>query len=246
MRVRQLVIVAEKLEPVVERLCRVFDLRVGFRDPGVAEFGLVNAVLPVGDTFLEVVSPKQPGTTAGRYLERRGGDGGYMVILQTGDLAADRARLERLGVRVVWQIRLDDIASMHLHPRDVGGALVSLDQPRPPESWRWGGPEWREHVSTAVVAQATGADLQSPDPGALAARWSEVLDRPLDLREGTPVLPLEGGEIRFVPDADGRGEGVSRFHLRATDRERALANAERIGAVTADGEIAIGGVRFAL
>ena len=42
-----------------------------FDDPGVGEFGLINAVFPVGDTFVEVVSAVQPGTTAGRYLARR-------------------------------------------------------------------------------------------------------------------------------------------------------------------------------
>src|SRR3989442_5700509 len=66
-----------------------------------------------------------------------------MVILQTANLRADRARLAALGVRIVWQVELDDIATAHLHPRDLGGAIVSLDQPVPPESWRWGGPEWR-------------------------------------------------------------------------------------------------------
>ena len=34
-----------------------------------------NAVYAIGDTFLEVVSPTRPDTTASRYLDRRG-DGG--------------------------------------------------------------------------------------------------------------------------------------------------------------------------
>ena len=42
------------------------DVEVAFRDPGVAAFGLQNAVMPIGRTFLEVVSPVQEGTTAGR------------------------------------------------------------------------------------------------------------------------------------------------------------------------------------
>jgi hypothetical protein len=80
-RLRQVALVARELDPVVAALERTLGLAVAFRDPGVAEFGLRNALFPVGDQFLEVVSPTQPGTTAGRLLERRGGDGGYMVIV---------------------------------------------------------------------------------------------------------------------------------------------------------------------
>jgi len=45
-------LVARDLEPVVADLCAVFNVEVAFRDPGVAAFGLENAVLPIGRTFL--------------------------------------------------------------------------------------------------------------------------------------------------------------------------------------------------
>jgi len=86
MRIRQLVLVSEKRDPVVSDLCNLFRIEVAFYDPGIIHFGLENAVIPVGDTFLEVVSPVQENTTAGRFLERRRGNGGYMVIVQTDDL----------------------------------------------------------------------------------------------------------------------------------------------------------------
>src|SRR5207237_4633997 len=108
--IRQVALVARELEPVVADLTAVLGIEVAFRDPGVAAFGLHNAVMPIGETFLEVVSPVREGTTAGRLLDKRGDDGGYMVILQTADLRPDRARLGPLGVRIVWQVALDDIA----------------------------------------------------------------------------------------------------------------------------------------
>ena len=64
-----------------------------YDDPGVGKYGVRNAVFPIGDTFLEVVSPKQPGTTAERLLQKRGGDGGYMVILQVDDLRKGPSRV---------------------------------------------------------------------------------------------------------------------------------------------------------
>ena len=125
MRIRQIALVARELDPVVDDLCAVLGVEVAFNDPGVAEFGLKNAVMALGDQFLEVVSPFRADASAARYLERRRGDGGYMVILQSDDLDADRTRLARVGARIVWEIAFDDIATIHLHPRDVGGAIVS-------------------------------------------------------------------------------------------------------------------------
>ena len=90
-RLRQAVLVARDLEPVSERLRAELGLGEPFADPGVGAFGLHNAVYAIGDAFLEVVSPTQPDTAAGRYLDRRG-DGGYMVIFQFADLDAARER----------------------------------------------------------------------------------------------------------------------------------------------------------
>jgi hypothetical protein len=196
--------------------------------------------MAIGDQFLEVVSPIQEGTTAGRFLDKRGGDGGYMVIFQTADLAGDRARLGRLGVRIVWEVTLDDIATVHLHPRDVGGAIVSIDQPEPPESWRWGGPEWMAARADGVRA-ITSVTIAGAEPDVLAARWASVLDTPVAER----ALHLDGGVVRFVP-AEGGDEGVVAVGLDARDPARVLAAARGRGLRTDAGGVSIGGVRFAL
>src|SRR5688572_32086468 len=109
--------------------------------------------MPLGDTFVEVVSPARDDTAAGRFLDRRG-DGAYMAMFQLDDLAGARARAAALGIREVWSVDLDDISAVHLHPADIGAAIVSLDRPVPPESWRWAGP-WRPHGD----ARTTGVTL---------------------------------------------------------------------------------------
>lgn len=243
MRIRQIALVAEKLEPVAEQLRALFGLAEPFRDEGVSTFGLGNVVFSLGDTFLEVVSPTESGTTAGRLLERRGGDGGYMVILQSDDLAADRARLDGLGVRVVWEIALDDIATVHLHPRDVGGAILSLDQPVPPSAWRWGGPGWQDLPAGELAPRIAGAEIQAADPGALAARWSEVIGQP---RSGANEIPLEGGSLRFVEARDGRGDGVAGVTVAVRDPARVLETARSVGIEVRDDAFAVCGTRFEL
>src|SRR3954454_12719962 len=100
-RLRQAVLVAAELDPVVSELRAELGLGEPFADPGVAEFGLHNAVFAIGDTFLEVIAPTRPDTAAGRHLERHGGDGGYMVIFDLEDLDGARERVRDAGIRVV-------------------------------------------------------------------------------------------------------------------------------------------------
>ena len=246
MHIRQIALVARDLEPAVVDLCAVLGIEVAFRDPGVAEFGLRNAVMPVGTTFLEVVSPVRDDTTAGRFLARRGGDGGYMVILQTDDLAGDRARLARLGARTVWEATLDDIATIHIHPRDIGGAIVSVDQPRPPESWRWAGPGWRDMSRTQVVRRIVGAEIAAADPSRTAARWCELLALPApSVRGAAATVDLDGGVLRFVP-SDARGEGLAAIDIAAVAPESALATARARNMPVTGRSITVSGTRINL
>ena len=215
--------------PVADELRRAFGWGQPFHDPGVGQFGLANAVFAAGDTFVEVVAPVRPGTTAGRYLTRRGGDGGYMAIFQVPDLAAARRRLAGLGVRVVWTADLPDMAATHLHPRDVPGAIVYLDWATPPQSWRWAGPSWTGQVPEHGPGGVTGLTIEVKDPPAAARRWAAVLGLPGADGESLVELPGSGQRLRFVPAGAGHGEGITAVTIAG------LTGGPRV----------IGGVRFA-
>lgn len=258
MRLRQLALVAHELEPLVDDLRAVLGLGEPFRDPGVSMFGLHNAVFTIGDTFLEVVSPVERDTSAGRYLARQGGDGGYMVILQSDDLQADRKRAEELGVRVVWETTLPDIATVHFHPRDAGGAILSLDAAVPPGSWRWAGPGWEERQGSAVAREIVGAGLAARDPGALAQRWSELLARPqrrlsgggdADSTAQSYEIALERGRLRFIEAPQGGPEGLCQLEIEVAD-PTAMLDAARARSLPVESEtpavVRLGGARFLL
>lgn len=171
-RLRQAVLAATDLDAAVTLLGDAIGLGEPFRDPGVGLFGLHNAVFALRDTFLEVVSPTQPGTSAGRLLSRRGDDCGYMLMFQVADLAAARERAAMLGIREVFEVDLDDISEVHLHPADIGGAIVSLSAPVPATSWRWGGPDW---AARAAPGDVSGVTVAVADPEAVAERWRSVI-----------------------------------------------------------------------
>jgi len=200
-RLRQAVLAARDLDAVAGRLRSTLSLGEPFCDPGVAHFGLRNAVFALGDTFLEVVSPVRADAAAGRLLDRRGGDCGYMLMFQVEDLPAARERAKSLGVREVFEVSLPDMAEVHLHPADMRGAIVSLSQPQPPGAWRWGGPGWSGRSAPARVA---GATIAVAAPADVAARWETVLGAPPG-QAGIRFLAddAEPGLVEVAIDAEG-------------------------------------------
>ena len=215
-RLRQAVVAASDRDAVVGEWRQRLALGEPFHDPGVEVFGLCNAVVPVGDAFLEVVSPLRigDGCAAERFMQRNGGDCGYMAIFQVDDMDEARTHLAAMGLRFVWQADLDDIRGMHVHPSDLGGTIVSFDQAMPPSSWRWAGPDWEANAATDIVAGLAGITLADADVAALAARWSDALSTPL--RDDTLVLD-DGSSVTFRDvDDDGR-TGLVGIDLWASD-----------------------------
>ena len=246
-RLRQIALVAEHLAPVVEQLHDVLGLEVAFNDPGVAAFGLENAVIPVGTQFLEVVAPIREGTAGGRQLARRG-EGGYMAIFHTDDHAAVRARVEQLGVRsVVDQDLGGGYRCYQLHPADTGGTFLEVDlQPGgedPEGPWHPAGHDWQRAKRTDVVDGIVGLTVECRDPQAVAQRWATILGAPLDDER---ILHADRGEVRFVPAPDGLPDGFSSVTLCAVDADRARAAAEGRGLLQDDGSVLICGTRFTL
>jgi hypothetical protein len=247
MRLRQIAFAARDLDAVVGDLCAALGIEVSFNDPGVSAFGLRNAVLPVGETFLEVVSPVQDDAAAGRYLARRGGDCGYMVMVQVEDTDAVRRRAADLGVRVVWSADLDDIRGTHFHPRDLGGALLSVDTPVPPAAWRWAGPDWTRHARTGLVREIAAVEMACAEAPHAARRWAALLERePAQHADGTHEIALDRGVLRFVPGAAPGSDGVVGIDIAAADRTAILAAARARGMAVTEGAIAVCGtlIRF--
>src|SRR5262245_11689776 len=244
LRLRQIALVARTLEPVERQLTSVPSTQVCYRDPGVGKYGLHNALWALGGTFLEVVAPIRDGTAAGRYLDRRGGDGGYMCIVDCDDLDARRAQLGSLGVRVVEDVHAGDAVlgseAIHLHPRDTGGCLLSIDRHSGGTDmmggYRWAGADWQSKVRRDVVIG--GTVMQCDDPAATAQRWARLLGRPAAVSaDGGHELRLDNAVVRFVPLADDRGEGLAHVLLSCAGPASMFSGASSID---------VCGVRFTL
>lgn len=253
LRLRQLTLVARRLAPVVEDLESVLGLTVAYRDPEAAAFGIENALLPVGNQFLEVVAPLRPETPAARYLDRCGA-GGYMMTLQCDDQSARRRALAAMGVRIAFDHEaVGGHRFVQLHPKDTGGCILELGEAEGPGAaapggpWPAAGPDWQRARRLDFVTAIAGVDIQSSDPRQLATRWSAVLDRPLESESaGGFRISLDNAELRFVPSVDPRRDGIAAISLNAVAADRIREIARTRGCSDPHGGAVIGGLRISL
>lgn len=247
MRLRQIALMAHQIAPVADALGEVFGLRSAFSDPAVGIFGLSNAVMPVGGEFLEVLEPLRPDTAGGRYLIRRRGDAGYMVILQDEESLDHRARLAKAGVRVIAASGPDRYRFTHFHPADCAGVLLSIDSVvgedwrEPLCDWPAAGPNWRA-AQSEVSLGIPSVTIQARDPEGAAAVWSRLLERPYRREGDTFTLGLEPGVIRFISPVDEDGTGVVAMEIKVIDPAAALKRAKAARLPMVGGAVRICGV----
>lgn len=220
LRLRQIALVAEKLAPVEALLTDIFDIQVCYRDPGVGYFGLENALFPIGDQLLEVVAPIKTGTAGGRYLERRGGDGGYMVITQClGDHKPFRDHVLEQGFRIAHEFTTEGFRNMQLHPKDTGGTFFEIDQQLGANAdetdgpWEPAGPDWQDYRRLNRISAITAADIQCEQPASVAERWARIAGVALSGNE----LPMTNAVVRFVDCRDSRPEGLGSLDITTND-----------------------------
>jgi hypothetical protein len=248
LRLRQICLVAPHLEPLIGDIAEIMGLEVCYRDGNVAKYGLENALLPVDTILLEVVAPFQPGTAAGRFLDKTGGHGGYMAIFCCDDPDARAAHAKEIGVRVANVIDHAPYHGVQLHPRDCRAAFIEFNHtdgsddilgPYPPA-----GPDWQKSIRKDVTKALTGVEMQSPDPQGLAEHWGRIIGIPVsDHAEGDPELKLPNCSFRFVK---GGSEIMSGLSFQVADIAVVLDAARKKGHALSGDSFLLGGVTFHL
>jgi hypothetical protein len=247
-RLRQVALAVPGIEEAEATLCRLFGVAGGHRDERVRRYGLANAVLTFGTTFVELLAPVQADTAVGRFLERSGSQtlhGAYMVIFDCSDLAQWRARIAKLGVRIVNERTYPRYCNMQLHPKDTGGTFVEIHQNVGGEDLKGhydpAGDGWVSTIRDTLTLGIVGAGLESSRPEVLARRWSGILGR--ESRSGR--MELDAGILRFDPSHDG-GERLAEIHVQVRDIGKVIANARAMDCTRGPDWVVLGGVRFRL
>ncbi|MFH1342426.1 MAG: hypothetical protein ABIL01_14680 [Pseudomonadota bacterium] len=248
MRLRQICLVAPAIEPVVGDIAAIMGLNICYRDGNVAKYGLENALLPVDSILLEVVAPFQPGTAAGRFIEKTGGRGGYMAIFCCDDPDERGAHAAKMGVRTANVIDHAPYHGVQLHPRDCRAAFIEFNHtagsdnilgPYPPA-----GPDWQKSIRKDVTLALTGVEMESPEPEVLAAHWGKIIGIPVSTgRNGEPELKLPNASFRFVNGASDIMSGLT-FRVGDVAKVRDVAKAK--GYAVSGDSFELGGVTFRL
>ena len=248
---RQIAFVARERDPIVAGLCAVLGTTVCCVDEAVQEFGLENAVMPVGTQFLEVVAPIRPGAPAARYLERRGGDAGYMVICQAANRAEQqgcRDRARALGIRVAWEKPHHDGHYLQFHPRDTGGCFFEIDTVHgddPLGPWPPAGGLSDDNDSP--VQAITAVEIAAREPEPVFARWRTIAGEHASVATSDDLeLTLANASVRFTRCSAERDAGLVAITLACSDRAAIRAAAAARALVGADDALLIGGVRINL
>jgi LAO/AO transport system kinase len=102
------------------------------------------AILPMGESRLELLEPTQPDSVIGRFLEKRG-EGLHHIAVKVEDVDATFAWLMKNGVRLVSdEVRVGAGGHRYffVHPASTGGVLVEIVSPQragsPPKERAYG------------------------------------------------------------------------------------------------------------
>lgn len=233
-RLRQIALVSNDLRRARQQLTEIFGIPVVFVDPAVGQWGLENILVSIGGDIIEVVAPKQDGTTAGRLLDRRG-EGGYMIIMQTEDAETRRKAIESgKRTKVIfshpfsnsyssWDGVKDEGHCIQYHPKGMkGGMMPELDshtacsQNQDPlnerfSPWHACGKDYESYIklmkqtSHLHLLQCT-LRLGSEDSNVAGAakQWSDLFGVPVSRDE----LAFTNARMSFVPGSEGKSEGL--------------------------------------
>lgn len=241
MRLRQICLVAPQLAPVISDIAEIMGLAVCYHDGNVAKYGLENALLPVDTILLEVVAPLKDGTTAGRFIEKTNGCGGYMAIFCCNDPDERGRNANALGVRTANVIDHAPYHGVQLHPRDCRAAFIEFNHTEGSDDilgvYPPAGPDWQKYIRKDVTQALTGVEMQSPDPQGLAAHWGGIIG----VAAGGAELRLPNAVFQFVK---GPSEIMSALEFRVVDAAHVLHVARSKGLAVAGNEFLLGGVTF--
>jgi methylmalonyl-CoA/ethylmalonyl-CoA epimerase len=128
-KIEHVALAVADLDAAVEHYETVWGLKVSHRER-VEDQGVEEAMLPLGESFLQLLGPTSPDTTVGKFVARRG-EGLHHIAYEVDDLEGALAELKAKGVPLIDEVpRRGGRGHMvaFVHPKGNHGLLVELIQ----------------------------------------------------------------------------------------------------------------------
>lgn len=128
-KVEHIALAVADLEAAIDHYKEVWGAEVEHRER-VEDQGVEEAMIPVGDTYLQLLGATAPDSTVARFVERRG-EGLHHIAYEVDDLEAALAELKRKGVPLIdEEPRVGGRGHLvaFVHPKGNHGLLVELVQ----------------------------------------------------------------------------------------------------------------------
>lgn len=215
-RVRHYVLATSDMNFVCEQIYEVLGLPAAPKKegPGVTEkYGFRSTMMRIGTTMLEVVEPLKPDHHLAGWLKERDGDGGYMVVMQTFDADALKARAAAEHLKLTRDM---PFMGQHMIQFDYKhfGTHFELYKYTPEDDW-WGDPRNSKWSDARVATDIIGSDVAVENPEAIAAQAARLF---LGKQDGTKVR-FGDRTVNFVP-SKGAWRGLTALDVKARDPGR--------------------------
>lgn len=128
-KIEHVALAVADLDEAIAHYKDVWDLETSHRER-VEDQGVEEAMLPLGESYLQLLAPTGPGTTVGKFIERKG-EGLHHIAYEVDDLGAALADLKAKGVPLIdEEPRRGGRGHMvaFVHPKGNHGLLVELIQ----------------------------------------------------------------------------------------------------------------------
>jgi len=131
-RIDQVAIAVPDLDAAIDLFTRAFGLTVEHREV-VESDGVEEAMLPIGDGYIQLIAPTSDDSTVGRFLARNG-PGLHHVGFTVPSVADALDHLRAEGVRLIDEVPRPGGGGhtvAFVHPKGTGGVLVELIEASP-------------------------------------------------------------------------------------------------------------------
>ena len=126
-KIEHIAVAVADLDAAIDLYQRIWGLEVEHREV-VEDQGVEEAMLPLGESYLQLLAPLTPESTVGRFVEKRGG-GLHHIAYEVEDLQAELASLKEEGISLIDESPRAGSRGTRVafvHPKANMGLLVEL------------------------------------------------------------------------------------------------------------------------